>query len=229
MRSTITNRWWLAICLAIMFLLATAFTVKPDQISSGQLTYLYKQGKKAHQQTIEAKQAPFLYKFSTTDKVGKQATISLEYSDQHYWYHRNDQGRWVKMAKTTAFSPSSHLLAPDDFSQLLWSLQPQKNWQQHQQGLHKCGSVYILTSKQKKVLKQSQTLVDQLAPQAGKIKSMTWRCHLKKHQVKRLTYVFKCQRGQVQLIYSHLNGCEQMKIPNKVRRAPTQAANEGRG
>lgn len=229
MRSTITRHWLIAASLPVMFLLTTAFTVKPANVSAGQLTYVYQQGKQRNQQTIKASKDPFSYVFSTKNGTGKRADTSMEYSDQHYWYHQDDQGKWVKVAKDAAFSPSGHLLDPDDFSQLLWSFQPQKNWQKHQHSLKKHGSVYVLTSKQKKVLKQSQSLVGQLAPQSGKIKQLTWRWQLKKHRVMRMTYVFKCQHGQVKLIYSHLNEFEQISIPDKIKQAPTQNDDEGRG
>ena len=121
------------------------------------------------------------------------------------------------------------MLDPDDFSQLLWSFQPQKNWEQHQRALKKDRADYVLTSKQKKVLKKGQSLINQLAPRAGKIKRLTWRWRLKKHRVVRMTYVFKCQRGQIKLIYSYLNEFAQIKIPNKIKQAPAQANNEGRG
>lgn len=229
MRLTTTKCWLIIATCLTSFLLLAGFTVKPKQVTSGQLTLSWTQKNKGSQQTIRAKQDPFSYVFSTKSKYGKRTTTSCEYSDQHYWYHQDDQGKWVKVAKSTAFSPNGHLLDPDDFSQLLWSFDPQTSWQLHQKQMKKQGKDYVFSSKQKKLLKQGQSLISQLAPQAGKIKCLTYRWRLNKHQVQRLTYTVQCQHGQVKLTYSQLNQVKKIKIPTKVKQAPIQADNEGRG
>lgn len=229
MRSASIKKFFCLALAGLLFPCLTAFTVSPKQISSGQLTFIYQAGKKKNQQTIRTRKDPFAYVLTTKSKFDSRQTKSREYSDQHYWYHQNDQGKWVKVAKPAPFAPSGHLLDPDDFSQLLWDLQPQASWRRTAAFRRRQKHSYAARTSSKKLLGKSQSLFTELAPQAGKLRSLTWRWQLTGHRVKKLTYVADCQHGRIQLIFSHLNAKQIWRLPKQVEEAPIQSANEGRG